>query len=197
VGVCAWWWCVGAEERHAKRSEMLVVGVAVLYVFIQANITGCARRALQLGFRNSSSAQITWEDSSTHHPVGILAVRAWTREDRVCRQQTLLYMWKSQSQCAVWLRRAAERATGACAWRRRPSPTTAPASPIEAAAGVVGVPGTAGAVRRAAGGSPAARFDHWARQQLCTDGEEIIGKYARHLPLLSSSARRSDPFFLL
>jgi hypothetical protein len=36
-------------------------------------------------------------------------------------------------------------------------------------------------MQRAAGGSPAARFDYWARQELCTDGEEMIGKYARQL----------------
>jgi hypothetical protein len=33
---------VGTEERLARRTEVMVVGVAVLYVFIQANITGCA-----------------------------------------------------------------------------------------------------------------------------------------------------------
>jgi hypothetical protein len=43
-------------------------------------------------------------------------------------------------------------------------------------AGVVGVAGNVGTTSVVVGGSPAARFDTWARQQLCSDGEEIIGK---------------------
>jgi hypothetical protein len=47
-----------ADERHAKRSEMLIVGVAVLYVFIQANITGCTPvpPLLPPGFRHQQRA---------------------------------------------------------------------------------------------------------------------------------------------